>query len=79
MAFERVTCEVYFIINTYEVYSEHRSTREFGGMEFESLLDADRALVEDDWIRDEPRFIGTSWKKGYSYAYVTRHLKEVKE
>lgn len=77
MAFERVTCEVYYVINTYEVYSEHRVTHEFHGMTFESMVTADRVLAESGYTRDEAG--GNSWRKLYHHAYVTRHLREVKE
>lgn len=76
MAFERVACEVYFVINTYEVYSEHRVTYEFRGMTFESAANAERVLAENGYTRE----VGCSrWGKPYNYAYITRHLREVTE
>jgi hypothetical protein len=79
MAFERVTCEVYFLINVNEIYSELRHVNDYPGMEFETRADADRFLAEEGYSREEAG--GTSWKKSqaYRHAYVTRHLREVKE
>lgn len=79
MAFERVTCEVYYKLGVYEDYSERRIILTYNHLEFETRDDAERFLAENGFTREESG--GFSWKKPQAYqdAWVTRHLREIKE
>lgn len=79
MAFERVTCEIYYKVNVYENYSERRIVFDYGFLEFETREDAERFLAEEGYTFDESD--GFSWKKPQAYrdAWITRHLREIKE
>ena len=76
MAFERVTCEIYFRINCYENYSEYRRTMNYGDRVFESKEDAENFLLQEGF---EP--VAQYFKKHQAYleAWVSRHLREIKE
>lgn len=78
MAFERVVCEVYFVINVSEIYSERRSVDDYRGIEFAYKIDAERFLAEEGYTCEDG---GARWKKSQSYcnAWISRHLREVKE
>lgn len=79
MAYQTVTCEVYYKITVNEVYSELRRVTDYSNLEFESQEDANRFLAEEGYTREEP---GSGWwKKHQTYreAYVVRVLRELKE
>lgn len=79
MAFERVVCEVYFVINVYEVYCGHRRIDEFFDIDkFESYFDAELFLAKEGYIRSPDN---RRWEKKELYleAWISRHLREVKE
>lgn len=79
MAFERVVCEVYFTLNVSEIYSEIRHVHDYPGMEFETRIDAERFLAEEGYTQDENTSFGWNKPQAYRHAWISRHLREVKE
>ncbi len=79
MAYQTVTCEVYYKIGCFEFYSDRRPILMYDSMRFECQGDAERFLAEEGFTREEAG--GFSWKKpsAYQYAWVTRELREIKE
>jgi len=78
MAFERITCEVYYKINTWEIYSEYRSTHDYVFLEFEDLPDAERFLATEGYTRGYTRG-DYGWYRLYQKAGISRNVREVKE
>ena len=74
MAFERITCEVYYKINTWEIYSEYRSTHDYIYLDFECQPDAERFLATEGYTRGD-----YGWYRLYQKAGISRNVREVKE